>query len=81
MNRSEILAALTAIFQDVFDTPDLVVTDDTTADDIEEWDSMNHITLIVAAERKFGVKFKTAEIEELKNVGEFVDLIAAKLGG
>jgi acyl carrier protein len=79
MNDDTVLARLTGIFHEVFDDPAIVLTRDTTADDVPGWDSMNHITLVVESERRFGVKFQSAELEELKNVGEFVDLITAKL--
>ena len=75
MTEQQILDALTEIFRDVFDNPKLVITPQTTAEDIKDWDSVNHINIIVAAESRFNVKFKTAEIEELKNVGELVHLI------
>jgi acyl carrier protein len=80
MDHAAVLAALTEIFREVFDDDDLSITEATTADDIDGWDSMNHITLVVETERRFKVKFQTAEIEELKNVGEFVSLIAKKQG-
>ncbi len=79
MTRDEILLRLTPIFRDIFDQDDLELTRSTSADDIEKWDSMNHVILIVAVETRFGVKFQTAEIEELKNVGELVDLIFEKM--
>ena len=79
MTSAEINSKLTDIFRDVFDDDSIVLRDDMTADDIEEWDSMSHVTLVVAAEQTFGIKFRTAEIEELKNVGDFEHLIAAKI--
>jgi acyl carrier protein len=79
MNEQEILAKLTEVFRDVFDLPSLVLLPSTTAEDVEEWDSVNHIMLVVQTEREFGVKFQTAEIEEMKNVGDLVSLIKAKL--
>ena len=79
MTDDEILQKLTPVFRDVFDNPELEISPSTTADDVEEWDSVNHITLIVEIEQKFGIKFQTAELEELKNVGELVRLIASKL--
>ena len=78
MTKEEILQGLTEIFRDVFDREDLVITPRTTAADIPEWDSFNHINLIVASEMTFKVKFQVAETEELKNVGELIDLIATK---
>jgi len=67
------------VFRDVFDDEELVIFDEMTAEDIEEWDSLKHVQLIVASEKEFGITFKTAEIMELKNVGEFVLLIQKKL--
>lgn len=64
---------------DTFDLDDLTVTRETTAADIEEWDSLSHIRLIVAIERAFKVKFTNAEIENLANVGELMDTVQAKL--
>ena len=75
MTQDEILQKLTQIFRDIFDAPNLVITLATTAADVEEWDSVNHITLTVETEQKFGIKFQTAELEELKNVGDFARLI------
>ena len=79
MTETEILQKLTDVLRDVFDSPNLSVNAATTAEDIEDWDSVNHITLIVETEQRFGIKFQTAELEELKNVGQFVHLIASKL--
>ena len=79
MDDSSIQDQLATIFRDVFDDPDLHLTPATTARDVPGWDSMNHITIVVAAERHFGVKFQTSEIETLQNVGELTRLIGAKL--
>jgi acyl carrier protein len=78
LTTEEIYSQLTDIFRDIFDDESIVLTAETTAADIPEWDSFNHINLIVATEQKFGIKFKTAELEGLKNVGHLVQLIAAK---
>lgn len=78
MSSDQILPQIRALMEDVFDVDDLSVTPATTAEDIEEWDSLSHIRLVVAVERKFKIKFKTAEIEGLKNVGDLVNLIGAK---
>ena len=75
MNRNEIYAELTAVFRDVFDDETIVLAPETTADDINGWDSQAHVTLVVAAEMKFGIRFRTAELEGLRNVGDFVRLI------
>jgi acyl carrier protein len=80
LSRDEILSSITEIMRDVFDLDDLQVSLETTAEDVEEWDSLSHIRLIVAVERKFGFKFKNSEIESLKNVGELVNLVATKVG-
>jgi acyl carrier protein len=80
VNRQDILRDTAAIIRDVVDRPDLAVEDNTTAADIEAWDSFNHINIVVAVEAHFGIKFVTAEIEQLKNVGELVSLVSAKIG-
>lgn len=67
------------IFQDVFDDETLIITRETTALDIEEWDSLAQITLVVAMEKEFGLKFQLNEIQGLANVGGMMDLIARKL--
>ena len=71
---------LTRTFQSIFDDPNLRVKPDTKADDVEGWDSLTHIDLIVAIEREFRVKFTTAEVTNLKNVGDLITLIERKLG-
>jgi acyl carrier protein len=81
MNSSQILEQLTEIFRQIFDNDSIVLTPETTAQDIAEWDSFNHINIIVAVEERFGIKFQTAETEELKNVGHLVELIGRKLEG
>ena len=81
MEREEIFSKLNEIFEDVLDldeTPEL--TDATTANDIEEWDSLSHIQLIVAIEKVFKLKFTSQEILKWNTVGEMVDTIIARLG-
>jgi len=78
MDKASVMVRLQGIFRAVFDDPAIVLTPETTADDIPQWDSMNHIMIVVEAERQFGLKFQTAEIEELRNVGDFVMLILDK---
>ena len=68
------------MFRDVFDDEDIVVTDETTAADIEDWDSLEHINLLVAIERSFEIKFTMGETTGMKNVGEMVDKIMTHLG-
>jgi acyl carrier protein len=80
MSSTDILLEIQDIMRDVLDVDDLVISESTTADDVEEWDSLSHIRLIVAIERKFGFKFKNSEIETLKNVGDLVRLVQSKIG-
>ena len=80
MEREVIFSRLNEIFKEVLDlddTPEL--TDSTSANDIEEWDSLSHIQLIVAIEKTFKLKFTSAEIMRWKNVGEMVDSMIDKL--
>ena len=76
MSRKEIYERLNEVFQDVFDDEDIIVSDTTTANDIETWDSLEHINLLVAVENAFGIKFNMGEVNTMKNVGEMVDIIA-----
>jgi len=71
---------LQEVFRDVFDDEEIVITDETTADDIEEWDSLAQVQLVVAVEDEFKVKFNIIETIKLKNVGEFIALIDKKIG-
>lgn len=79
MSREEVFNVLTDIFREVFDDDEIELTDATTADDIEDWDSLEQINLVVACEKKFKIKFNMKEIQELNNVGEMVDLISIKM--
>ena len=79
MSKEEIFVGLNEVFQDVFDDEDIFVDANTTADDIEDWDSLEHIDLIVAVEKKFNMKFTMGEVTGMKNVGEMADLIMGKL--
>ncbi|CAN5230011.1 acyl carrier protein [Polaromonas sp.] len=79
MTETEILTSLNQVFRDVFDDDTIAITPATTAEDIEGWDSQAHVNLIVAAEVRFGIRFRTAELESLHNVGQFAELIRAKL--
>lgn len=80
MDTDQILARLTPIFREIFGKPALVVTPKTSARDIENWDSLNHVTLVMAIEKDFGIKFALGELEELKDVGALVGLIRKKTG-
>ena len=78
MQSEEIYQQLSGIFADVFDDDAIVLKPAMTADDVDGWDSLTHIRLIISVEKAFKIKFSTAEVGKLKNVGEFVDLIASK---
>ena len=78
LSVNEIMPRLTAVFRDVFDADSIVITAQTTADDIDDWDSIEHITLIGAVEDEFGVKFRMGEVSGMKNVGEMIDIIAQR---
>lgn len=80
MTSEQIYTQLTEIFRDLFDDESLVLNPETTAADVPGWDSFNHINLIVATEQKLGIRFNTAEIESLRNVGHFVEVIQSKTG-
>jgi acyl carrier protein len=79
MQLPDIYAQLTTIFHDVFDDDTIVLTPELTAADVPDWDSFNHINLIVAIETRFKIKFHTAELEQLHSVGHLAALIQAKL--
>ncbi|HWJ93043.1 MAG TPA: acyl carrier protein [Flavisolibacter sp.] len=78
-SNEEIKKQVNEIFKDVLDNDRIVIQDSTTADDIEEWDSLSHIQLIVGIEKHFKIRFTTAEVTSYKNVGEMIDGIAKKL--
>ena len=79
MDNAKIYAELTAIFHNVFDDGDLVLAPETNAKQVDGWDSLAHLRLILSVERVFGVKFSAAETGKLKNVGELAALIDRKL--
>ena len=78
MEKQEILAQVECIFRDILDDETIVLTDSSTANDIEDWDSLTHIQLIVAIEKHFRIKFTSREILSWNNVGEMIDCIACK---
>lgn len=79
MTREKIYEELNEVFREVFDDNMIVVVDTTTAEDIEDWDSLEHINLIVAVEKKFGMKFNMGEVTTMKNVGAMVDIILERI--
>ena len=78
ITTDDLYVRLNDIFRDVFDDPSIIVREDMTADDVENWDSLTHINLIVAIEKKFKIRFTTGEVSGLKNVGELIQLISKK---
>lgn len=76
----DIKGKLQEIFQDVFDDEEIELFDAMTAADVEDWDSLSHITLIHEIEAAFGIRFTTKEVLATKNVGEFIALIGSKVG-
>jgi acyl carrier protein len=79
MQQHDIYAQLTTIFHDLFDDDSIELNPSLTAADVPEWDSFNHINLIVAVESRFGIKFQTAELESMHTVGHLADIIQSKL--
>lgn len=80
-NREEMFTEVRKIFQEVFDDEHLEVNAQTTARDVEDWDSLAQINLWVAMEKRFNIKFNIGEITGLQNVGEMMDLIEKKVNG
>ncbi len=78
MNRHQVTTKLQKIFREVLD-PEIVLRDDLDATQVETWDSLNHITLIVEIEQRFGIELTTDELAALRNVGEMIDLLVQKL--
>lgn len=75
MTREEVYERLTKVFRDVFDDETITLTDETTANDIEDWDSFEHINLVVAVQDEFSFKIPMGKVVSMQNVGEMVDLI------
>lgn len=75
MNREQIFSKLTTVFQSVFDDDSIKLYDNTSANDIDEWDSLTHITLISEIEDAFNIHFEMKDVTKMKNVGELVDKI------
>jgi acyl carrier protein len=81
MELKEVLQQVNEIFQNELDNNNIVVKYETTANDVEEWDSLTHIQLVVAIEKHFKIRFMTEEINNFKNVGEMCEAIVKKMGG
>lgn len=79
MERKVIFEKLTVIFREVMDNDDIILEENTTAEDIEEWDSLAHVQLIEKIEKELGVRFSAKEMMSWEDVGEFVDSIEEKL--
>ena len=80
MTREEAYEKLNSVFRDIFDDEDITVNNATTADDIEDWDSLEHINLLAAVEQEFGMKFNMGQVVSMKNVGEMADIIISQIG-
>ncbi len=78
-DRKELQAKAESIFREVLDAPDLELTDELTAKDLENWDSLNHITLVMSIEESFEVRFSTREVMGWQNVGEMLDTLVSKV--
>ena len=79
MTTQEVLEKLNTIFQDEFDDENIQVTETTTANDIEDWDSLTHISLIAAIEDEFDMEFTMGEVTSMKNVGEMAEIIISRI--
>lgn len=78
MNRKEMLEKISEVFFDVLDDDSIILNELTSSDDIDDWDSLNHIQLVVEIERKFNVRFTSSEINEWENIGEMMNCILNK---
>lgn len=81
MTIEDVMSKMTAIVKDVLDLDDLTLTSETTASEVEDWDSIMHVEIIVAVEEEFGVKFTTMEIEKFNTVGDIAGLTLQKANG
>lgn len=79
MTREEVFENLNKVFADVFDDESIIVNATTTSDDIEDWDSLEHINLVAAVEQEFGMKFTMGQVVTMKNVGEMVDIVMSQI--
>lgn len=79
MEKSQIINSLTTIFREIFSDSSIIITNDLTAKDIDEWDSLTHMLLIVEIENSFSIKFKLKDLNKMKNVGDMINIIQEKI--
>ena len=79
MSKQEVMQKLQEIFREVFDDDTIEINENTTANDIDEWDSLEHITLIGTVEKSFKMRFKMKEVSSMKNVGEMAEIILERI--
>ena len=79
MTREEIFEKLNEVFRDVFDDDSICVAESTTSNDVDDWDSLEHINLIAAVEQEFGIKFNMGQVVTMKNVGEMANIIISQI--
>ena len=79
MSNDDLLPGVQDVFRSVFDEDDLVITRHSSAETVSDWDSLTHVNLVTAIEKKYKVKFALGELQDLKNVGDLLDLLAKKL--
>ncbi len=79
MERSEVFNKLTEIFRSVFNSKNLQINEELTANDIDNWDSLTHMLLISEVEKKFSIKFRLKELNKMRNVGDLLDMIVSKI--
>ena len=79
MSREEVFERLNEVFRDVFDDESIEVNENSTSADIEDWDSLEHISLMSAVEQEFGIRFSMGQIQSMKNVGEMVNIILSQM--
>jgi acyl carrier protein len=80
MESSEVYSKLNDLFRNVFDNDEMIVTPELTASDVDGWDSLRHVRLMLTIERAFGIKFSAYEVNKLRNVGQLATLIQDKVG-
>jgi acyl carrier protein len=79
MEKTELISKLTSIFRKIFNNDSLVLTNELTANDVENWDSLTHMLLITEIENSFSIKFKLKDLNKMRNVGDMIDIITSKL--